>query len=237
MGTKPNEAMNQADAGMAYKIIYWEDPKSTGVAVLTLNLLYYLFTFGGYSVPQLMVLTAWISLISRFVFVVGVHAMSIFSPQYKKVPDQLADCMANSPLSEEDFKPVADMLLSAVNTAKSFWGGVSSCKDKMFTLKVLAVLHVASYVANFFSLCGLSYLAIMGLLTIPRAIRDHQSMIQETTTQLWTQVSEKLTVVLEAVPKASQLKGDAGKKDLKMLLRQASGDRLHVRRTKCPIVL
>jgi len=213
MGTKPNEAMNQADAGMAYKIIYWEDPKSTGVAVLTLNLLYYLFTFGGYSVPQLIVLTAWISLVARLLFVVGIHSMSIFSPQYKKVPDQLADRMANSPISEEDFKPVADMLLGAVNSAKTFWGGVSSCKDKMLVMKVLAVLHVASYVANFFSLCGLSYLGIMGVLTIPRAIRDHQDMLMATFEQIRTQASEKLTVALEAVPKASQLKGDATKKE------------------------
>ena len=41
-----------------------------------------------YSVPQLIVLTAWISLVARLLFVVGIHSMSIFSPQYKKVPDQ-----------------------------------------------------------------------------------------------------------------------------------------------------
>ena len=54
---------------------------------------------------------------------------------------------------------------------------------------------------------------IMGVLTIPRAIRDHQDMLMATFEQIRTQASEKLTVALEAVPKASQLKGDASKKE------------------------
>ena len=53
----------------------------------------------------------------------------------------------------------------------------------------------------------------MGVLTIPRAIRDHQDMLMATFEQIRTQASEKLTVALEAVPKASQLKGDATKKE------------------------
>eukprot|EP00656_Telonema_subtile_P043250 TRINITY_DN49630_c0_g1_i2.p1 TRINITY_DN49630_c0_g1~~TRINITY_DN49630_c0_g1_i2.p1 ORF type:complete len:211 (+),score=76.60 TRINITY_DN49630_c0_g1_i2:148-780(+) len=198
---------------MATKLVYWEDPKHTAVAVATINLLFYLFTFGGYTVPQLFVLTAWISLLTRFLFVIGLHAVAIFNPDYKHVPDQLAKQMTDSSFSEEDFKPVADTLLGMLNSAKSFWGGVSSCQDKMLVMKVLALLHVASYVTSFFSLCGLSYIALMAVFTIPRAIRDHQDKLQATIEQVYAQIGEKMAGVLAAIPKASQLKGDDCKKE------------------------
>jgi len=161
--------------------------------------------------PQLFVLTAWISLVSRFVFVISIHAFAIFNANYKHVPDKLAKQMSDSTISEADFKPIADTLLGLLNSAKSFWGGVSSCQDKMLVMKMLAILHVASYIASFFSLCGLSYIALMTVFIVPRACRDHQEKIHATLHQVYSQVEKQMEGVLAAVPKASQLKGDTKK--------------------------
>eukprot|EP00658_Telonema_sp_P-2_P008285 TRINITY_DN1310_c0_g1_i1.p1 TRINITY_DN1310_c0_g1~~TRINITY_DN1310_c0_g1_i1.p1 ORF type:complete len:228 (+),score=80.74 TRINITY_DN1310_c0_g1_i1:130-813(+) len=196
-----------ADASdMAHKLVYWEDPKNTGVAVVTINLLFYLFTFGGYTVPQLVVLCLWVSLVARFAFVIGIHAFAIFNPSLKRVPAKLAKQMAESTISEDDFKPVADTMLAMVNHVMGFWSGVSSCQDKMLVMKVLVVLHVASYVASWFSMCSLAYLMLMGVFTVPRAIRDHQVQLQDAMTQVCNQISDKMAGVLAAIPKASQLK-------------------------------
>merc|ERR1711988_608289 len=198
-----NQALSNF-AGMAHSLMMWENPTYNGVTIFTINLVFYLFTFGGFSFPQLVILTFWITLVSRLAFVIGVHTFAIFRPEYKDVPQSLG--AHGSTISEADFKPVSDTILGGLNWINSFCGRVCSCQDMYLVLQVLVVLHVSSYLASFFSLASLSYIALMGMFIIPRLFSEHKEKIMAQMAELQKMANGHLGKLIDAIPKASQLK-------------------------------
>merc|ERR1712086_1189483 len=93
-------------------LLLWKDPIQTGAVVATLNLLFYLLTFGGYTIPQLMLSAFWVSLLARFVFVNAMRAATVFDRQYKCVPESVAK-RTSVPYTAEEFQPVVQFLNKA----------------------------------------------------------------------------------------------------------------------------
>jgi len=186
------------------RVLYWEDKLQTGAVVVMFNLLFYLFLFGGYTVPQLIVSTLWVSLLARFAFVNGIRVATIFNPDLSSISDSISrkSKIEAAPYSEESFQPLAKMM----NGVSKFWAELSCCKDTFFVMQVLVGLQLAGYAASWFSLSSLVYILVTCLFTIPRVMKNHEKEYMKYYNAFSTAATGAMGNVMAQIPSASKIK-------------------------------